>query len=101
MFYAISIYIIYRIYELLLWTIDQFGRLLYSMCSVCVFLVQKHTLQDVYATVLWHCQSPAGQILSRYFVAQLRRAIEVADAATLSRKQTKSTGLMTIFLAVV
>ena len=61
--YAISIYIIYRIYELLL-------RLLISLefcfraCVLDVRLVQKRRLQDVYATVLRHCQSAADQSCS-------------------------------------
>jgi len=30
-------------------------------CALCVLLVQKHRLQDIYATVLWHCQSAVDQ----------------------------------------
>jgi len=33
----------------------------FEACALCVCLVQKHRLQDVYATVLWHCQSAADQ----------------------------------------
>jgi len=35
--------------------------LCFEACALCVRLVQKHRLQDVYTTVLWHCQSAADQ----------------------------------------
>ena len=62
MLYATSIYSIYRIYELLLLTVDQFGvDFCFKACALCVRLLQKHRLQYVYATVLWHCQSADDQ----------------------------------------
>ena len=33
----------------------------FKACALCVCLVQKRRLQDVCATVLWHCQSAADQ----------------------------------------
>ena len=56
--YAISIYRIYELYCCrLLINLD----FCFKACSLCARLVQKHRLQDVYATVLWHWQSAADQ----------------------------------------
>jgi len=33
----------------------------FKACALRVCFMQKHRLQDVYATVLWHCQSAADQ----------------------------------------
>jgi len=43
-------------------TVDQFGvDFCFKACALCVRLLQKHRLQYVYATVLWHCQSADDQ----------------------------------------
>jgi len=66
--YAISIYSIEAYTEFT----NYCCRLLINLdfcfkaCAPCVRLVQKHRLQDVYATVLWHCQSAAGQCCPIY-----------------------------------
>ena len=33
----------------------------FKACALCVHPVQKHWLQDVYATLLWHSQSATDQ----------------------------------------
>jgi len=53
------VYSIYRIYELLLRLLIS-SEFCFKACAG-VRLVQKHRLQDVYATVLRHCQSAADQ----------------------------------------
>jgi len=60
--YAISIYTSYTEFTHYSTTVDCWSSWTSALKHVrCVCLVQKRRLQDVCATVLWHCQSAADQ----------------------------------------